>query len=81
MCPEKLFAPLMVCVVEMVTRLLVRSLIADNDFTVPELFLKKIFSSTVLIANSPAASCPPVGTAVEVALLLMSTVWAMGTCF
>lgn len=71
------FAPLMLWVVAMVTRLLVRSLIADSFFTVLLLFLKKIASSAVFIASSPADSCPEVGVAVVVLLRFKSKVWAM----
>jgi hypothetical protein len=39
-----------------------------NNFTVPALFLKYSFSSTMLIANSPFARFPEVGTAAAVVL-------------
>lgn len=64
--------------VAIVTRLLVRSLIEDSDFTVPLLFLKNMASSVVFIASSPAANCPAVGVAVVVVLLFNSTVCAIG---
>jgi hypothetical protein len=39
-----------------------------NNFTVPALFLKYSFSSTMLIANSPFVRLPEVGTAAAVVL-------------
>ena len=42
--------------------------LAARSFTVPAAFLKYNFSSVVLIANSPAAKLPEVGTAAAVVL-------------
>jgi hypothetical protein len=39
-----------------------------NNFTVPAAFLKYSFSSVMLIANSPLARLPEVGTAAAVVL-------------